>query len=289
MDHPLNSSSEIGELADALAKAQAAFPLLERTKTVRVKTKSGGEYTFSYAPLDAVIDAIREPLSNNGLAFVQLFEAGHIVATRLMHTSGQWIESRIVIQPLADENGVVSPQAVGSAITYARRYSLSALLGLADETDDDGNAASGNTAHEEAQKTCPKCGKTGSIIPCKAEWGGGWVCWNKKGGCGAKLQDSDFQEKTPEPNHVTKLRNYLHKEVGCRGPADADVVCWFVSGGSYSTIKAATSSEDDAKAVMNAVLDSIAESKCTPDELLSKADLEYQEQKMFEKVQKGKS
>ena len=98
--------------------------------------------------------------------------------------------------------------------------------------------------------------------------------------------------KDPEPNlmtNMTKLRKYLHKDVGCNDQADADVVCWFVSGGSYSTVGAATATEEDAKAVMNAVLDSIAESKCKPDELLRKADLEYQLQQTLENEQKGKS
>ena len=281
-------SQEIGELADALAKAQAEFPLLERTKTVRVKTRGGGEYTFSYAPLDVLIEAVRKPLSTNGLAFVQLFD-GPAVVTRLLHASGQWIESRIVIQPIADDSGV-TPQAVGSAITYARRYSLSALLGLADETDDDGNVASGNAAHEEAAKTCPSCGRSGTIIRGKAEYGGGWVCWKTKGGCGAKLQDVDFEPAPEKPSaskqpmsQIDLLRQYLHKTLGCSNSDEASHICWFVSGGTYETIEAATATNEDASAVMNAIADSIAEAKCKPTDLLRKALLEHEMQQALNK------
>jgi hypothetical protein len=127
----------LGPLAAALAKAQMAFPVVTRSKTVRVTTKTGGSYTFSYAPLDVILDAVRKPLADNGLAVVQLLDREALV-TMLLHESGAFLEARTPIPATADV------QNFGSAITYLRRYALQALLGIAAEEDDDGNSASGN-------------------------------------------------------------------------------------------------------------------------------------------------
>ena len=128
-----------GALAAALAKAQAAFPVISRDKEVTVTTKSGGSYKFKYAPLDSILNAVRTPLSSNGLAIVQLLDDGDLV-TMLMHESGARLAGRV---SLPSVEGV---QALGSAITYLRRYSIQAILGIAAEEDDDGNHASGNAA-----------------------------------------------------------------------------------------------------------------------------------------------
>lgn len=130
-----------GALAGALAKAQAAFPPIPRDKEVEVKTKTGGTYTFKYAPLDTIIAAVRGPLSENGLAFSQLLDGGDLV-TVLLHSSGETLTGRT---PLPHSNGD-TVQQYGSAVTYVRRYALQAVLGIAAEEDDDGNAASGNSA-----------------------------------------------------------------------------------------------------------------------------------------------
>lgn len=135
-----------GELAAALAKAQAAFPPIKKTKTVRVRTKTGGEYTFDYAPLEAVIDAVRAPLTENDLAYTQtlatLPEGVLALRTMLLHGGGERLED---LCPLPVREGM-SAQEIGSLITYFRRYALTCLLGIASEDDDDGNRASGNQA-----------------------------------------------------------------------------------------------------------------------------------------------
>jgi len=128
-----------GALAAALAAAQAAFPSIPREKEVTVQTKTGGSYKFKYAPLDSILNAVRKPLSENGLAIAQLLDDGDLV-TMLMHKDGGRIAGRVTL-PNAD--GV---QALGSAITYLGRYSIQAILGIATEEDDDGNHASGNSA-----------------------------------------------------------------------------------------------------------------------------------------------
>lgn len=128
-----------GALAAALAKAQAAFPPIPREKTVTVATKTGGSYSFKYAPLDSILSATRKPLTDNGLAILQLLDED-VLVTSLLHSSGAILSGRT---PIPASEGI---QAYGSAITYLRRYAITALLGIAAEEDDDGNAAAGNRA-----------------------------------------------------------------------------------------------------------------------------------------------
>jgi len=133
------NGSNLGLLAEALSKAQAAFPKVVKDRTAKVPLKSGGEYSYRYADLASLIDAVRKPLADNGLAFTQLTDVtpeGHVVlVSELIHTSGATRTGRY---PLASHD---RPQEMGSEITYARRYTLSALLGVASEDDDDGTAA----------------------------------------------------------------------------------------------------------------------------------------------------
>lgn len=105
-------------------------------------TKGGQKIKYSYAPLSDVLDACRKGLSENNLAIMQptkMREDGKlIVETLLSHSSGEWIKSEILI-----ESQDKTPQSEGSALTYARRYALSSLLGIASEEDDDAERAMG--------------------------------------------------------------------------------------------------------------------------------------------------
>jgi hypothetical protein len=126
-------SEQINELAGALAKAQGKI-------TGALKDSANPFFKSKYADLASVWDACRSALSDNGLAVIQLTESddsGVFVVTTLAHSSGQWMRSRLRLTPKDD-----SPQAMGSAITYGRRYALAAMVGVA-QVDDDGNAASG--------------------------------------------------------------------------------------------------------------------------------------------------
>ena len=139
----MNKSEEIKDLAKALGEFQAEVDNATK-KAVNPAFKS------KYADLAEILNTVREPLTKRGLSFVQLpsFESGIVsVETVLMHTSGQWISSTIS-GPVVKQD----PQGVGSAITYFRRYSLSAMCGIAQE-DDDGNAASGDRVKLKDVKT----------------------------------------------------------------------------------------------------------------------------------------
>lgn len=125
-------SEQVGELFGALAKAQSKYkPVLKQNVNPFFKSK--------YADLGSVIDATKDALSANGLSVMQFPSVdGTAVAltTVLGHLSGQWLSS-VLKMPVSKADA----QGVGSAITYARRYSLQSVLGVAAEEDDDGSAA----------------------------------------------------------------------------------------------------------------------------------------------------
>lgn len=123
------------EIAAALCKAQASMPDV-------LKTADNPFYKSKYADLSGIWKTIKGTLTDNGLSVVQASNAtdgGTIsITTILLHTSGEYIESTMVLKPKD-----ATPQGCGSAITYARRYALCALVGVCPEgEDDDGNAAS---------------------------------------------------------------------------------------------------------------------------------------------------
>ncbi len=146
----MNKSETIGELAQALVKAQSQFPPIVKSIKVDFATKSGVRVKYSYAPLSSVIDACRKALVGNGIALSQptrMVDDRLFVETMLIHSSGEWLSGEISISPV-DRN----PQSEGSALTYARRYGLASLLGIASEDDDD---AEGAMARGEKDKQKP--------------------------------------------------------------------------------------------------------------------------------------
>jgi hypothetical protein len=125
-------SDQINELATALAKAQGAMQNATMNRT-------NPHFKSKYADLSSVLDAIRTPLSAAGLSVVQtmeLTERGMMLRTTLMHNSGQYIETEYPLPP-----ATAKPHEMGSALTYARRYSLAALICNSADEDDDGNIA----------------------------------------------------------------------------------------------------------------------------------------------------
>lgn len=127
----MDSTPTIGKLAEALSKAQGEM-------ASAVKDSTNPHFKNSYADITSVIEAIREPLSKHGLAYMQIpskTDGGMILITKLMHTSGEWISGDIPL--LITKNDM---QGLGSSLTYARRYALSAMFGIGQE-DDDGNSA----------------------------------------------------------------------------------------------------------------------------------------------------
>lgn len=140
----MTQSETIAALAEALAKAQGAI-------TNAKKDVSNTFFKSKYADLPAIMDAARPHLSANGLSVMQTTEIsadGNVtLVTQLSHSSGQWVRGFYPIKPVKQD-----PQGMGSAITYARRYTYSAIAGVASsEDDDDGNRASNIEPEFEAK------------------------------------------------------------------------------------------------------------------------------------------
>ena len=127
----LQKSDNISGLAKALVTFQGE---VENIK----KDANNPFFKSKYASLANILDGIREPLSKHGLSFCQFPSGDGELTTILMHSSGEYLCDTFKMSPVKND-----PQALGSAITYARRYTLAAVLGLNVQEDDDGNAASG--------------------------------------------------------------------------------------------------------------------------------------------------
>lgn len=131
----MNNQSEcINELATALSKAQGEMQ-------AAIKDSINPFFKSKYADLGSVWDAARPVLTKNGLCIMQTTDmVGEkvVMVTTLAHTSGQWMKSFLPLNPSKNDS-----QGMGAAITYLRRYSLSALVGVVCDDDDDGETAVG--------------------------------------------------------------------------------------------------------------------------------------------------
>lgn len=131
----MEMSEQINELSAALSKAQAKI-------IGALKDAANPFFKSKYADLSSVWDAVRDPLTANGLAVIQTTSSppdgsSVIVTTMLTHSSGQWVRDSLTMAPAKRD-----PQGIGSAITYGRRYALAAITGCP-QIDDDGEAAVG--------------------------------------------------------------------------------------------------------------------------------------------------
>jgi hypothetical protein len=133
------SSDTIGNISGALAKAQSELTNPEKSlvATIRSPFPREADRTFRYAPLSSGLDIVRKSLGRHEIATIQSTdidkEAGLLrLTTILAHSSGEWISSEWPVCPISD---IASSQRMGAAMTYARRYALFALVGIAGEDD----------------------------------------------------------------------------------------------------------------------------------------------------------
>lgn len=152
----MNQSEQINELASALIKVQANLKPVP-------KDSENPFFHSHYADLTSIWETIRKPLTDNGLCVVQTNSGNTCesitVDTMLLHTSGQWIKGSLTLKaskikmskqnPSQVESEIIDPQSMGSALTYARRYALAAIVGVCPEDDD----AEGAMDRKEAPKT----------------------------------------------------------------------------------------------------------------------------------------
>lgn len=154
-------SDDTAQLAAALAKVQGELPKLERDRTVEVQQKNGGVYSYSYVTLANLSDAILPLLAKHGLSFAAMPGAGTdgkmALRYHLLHDSGEALSGEF---PISGEGGI---QMVGGRITYARRYCLAALVGVAADEDDEsrlGDDSSRGTAQRAAARPAKSAGRT---------------------------------------------------------------------------------------------------------------------------------
>lgn len=139
-----------GSLATALALVQSKLPEIPKAQKATVPTKAGGTYSYTYADLANVTKMVLPLLGDTGLAWMTkptMHDGKFVLHYKLLHISGEFEEG---YYPLPDSG---TPQAIGSAITYARRYCLCSVTGVAPEDDDDAAAAEPqtNTARRQQQ------------------------------------------------------------------------------------------------------------------------------------------
>src|SRR6266536_2934865 len=134
-------SESLGALATALAKAQTELTNPEKSLTATIRTDRNGEgaRTFRYAPLSSGLDIVRKTLGKYEIAIFQTTAIDQptrsvALTTMLTHSSGEWIASEWPVCPVAD---MAAPHRIGAALTYARRYALFTLVGIAGEDDPD--------------------------------------------------------------------------------------------------------------------------------------------------------
>ena len=138
----MNKSESIKNIAGALVKFQASVSKV-------AKEANNPFFKSKYASLANILDTIQKPLSECGLAISQ-FPDGNALTTIILHAeSGEWMESSYVM-PVAKQN---DPQAMGSAITYARRQSIGSILNLNIDDDDDGEKAMGRQIPKKDELT----------------------------------------------------------------------------------------------------------------------------------------
>jgi len=154
----MQHSTELGDLATALSAAQGEFEAVSKDST-------NPFFKSRYSSLPTVVKSATPILVKHGLSISQFpghDDHGHTLTTWLLHKSGQFIQDTMRLKPVKDD-----PQGQGSALTYGRRYSYMAALGLVADEDDDGNAGSATKAKAPARpKSAPP--KTPTPTPEKA-------------------------------------------------------------------------------------------------------------------------
>lgn len=230
-------SPSIGSLAAALAKAQGTFTFAKKESEAAVSYGGKTANVRKYADLAAVLDAVRAGLAANQLAIIQTpFSqqgGGVLLRTTLAHSSGEWIASEISLP--ADRMGGI--QGWGSALTYARRYALAAMVGIAQD-DDDGEAAQQAEKARKAQpapKPQPKpapAPQPAQSAQQQAEDPAAELDGNRLKALFARLRELGIEDKDA---CLAKLSEVLGREVTSRKALSVEDFHKFMSTTEYDT------------------------------------------------------
>jgi ERF superfamily len=261
------SSETIGTIAGALAKAQAELTNPEKSlvATIRTDGPGGVERSFRYAPLSSGLEIVRKTLSQHEIATVQttaVDKAAGIVnlTTVLAHSSGEWIASE---WPICAINETATPHRMGAALTYARRYALFTLVGIAGEDDIDA-----------PDLNAPKASGSGAEMPTTQK--------NSRlnGGQGNSDKPNDRGAKTisrPSPSVLgteasAALRDQLAADLKDIGSAEEAATWAHRVLGAKSSLTAADAKQiEDAFQERLAAFESVADTRSIP--LLDKSSL----------------
>lgn len=225
----MKTSESIKQIAAALVKAQANFPAIPRTKTAEIRGDKAN-YSFKYAPLEDILERVRPVLLAEGIALLQGVE-GFSLVTTLLHESGEFISHAMELP-----HAYPSSRAYGSELTYKRRNSVTAVLGLATEEDDDGQHAERALAAEERKK----------IARASAS------AFNKE--CFESLEPKHQEHIRQLAANVVALLDeerdtdaYLYIEEQKLDDAEKPALWWLLNSGQRSSIKAASSKFNNEK------------------------------------------
>ena len=155
------ASEGLGKFAAAMAKAQGDMGSA-------LKNAKNPHFRSTFADLASVVDAVRGPLSANGIAFVQMPTSdGNTVSvtTRLIHASGEWLQCTLSATPRKSD-----PQSVGSVVTYLKRYTLQAMCGIP-SADDDGERSMARGEPERQQERPQAFDRKAALAVIDAAWG----------------------------------------------------------------------------------------------------------------------
>jgi hypothetical protein len=204
-------SATIGALAAALAKAQG---MMHGAKRESINPQFQGK---KYADLASVWEACRAPLSANGLAVTQTVSSGNggvRVTTTLLHSSGEWMRDRCTF-PVTQNTA----QGYGSAITYGRRYALAALVGVAPDDDDDGNAASAGAPQQGQVRAQPQMSARSTTEAVKEKLAA------KLGASAVKVVPVSAPEENGDVSAVITFTKHKGKRLS---DVDDRTVAWFL-------------------------------------------------------------
>jgi hypothetical protein len=214
----MRTSPEIAQISEALAKAQGELKNPEKNQTAKIPTKAGGSYSYNYADLPHTLDTIRGPLAKHGLSHSSGLEShadGMILSVRLMHSSGQWLESDVGFPSGND------PKTLAANITYFRRYLLTALVGVAADDDLDSEPEAPQSTYQPRGKQAPLATSSASKQTARGEHASAQS--KPSEGNSAKASDSVSQYASWETPALEAFMAEMLGKLKARGMSAADL------------------------------------------------------------------
>lgn len=272
----LRYSSSIASLTGALAKAQGEFGKVLKDITAKIQTKNGGSYSYQYADLPSVLEAIRKPLSDHGLAIMQPTSCNGDkvnITTILSHESGEWISSSLVLPVEPNNERQPFVQAVGSTVTYGKRYALCGLLGISSEADDDGNntgprsnSTRPNGVNRQPQQPQNQQTRTESSEELNKKYNNP----NRANAPAAKQEQPKSEEPKPAADPVDTLKKTLFRKYSCKTKEDCDVVLGSITPDEPKGLDHFASHPELCLEVLDVLGVQCTTLECKPEDLLSR-------------------